>query len=123
MNHLEECASHGFVTTARSEETRQHATKRQTVSAHVVVLRDANHQGHDAAQRCQLRYVYTTTYCAEPQVFIKTGSFHLLHLMFDDYVLYLVESLQSTERAKDLLRAIKGQAALGQSSISLSYSL
>ncbi|ELU02782.1 hypothetical protein CAPTEDRAFT_183181 [Capitella teleta] len=42
------------------------------------------------------------------------GSFHLLHLMFDDYVMFLVESIQSTERAKDLLRGIKGNATTGQ---------
>ncbi|XP_055998858.1 transcription factor RFX4-like [Ostrea edulis] len=37
------------------------------------------------------------------------GSFHLLHLMFDDYVLYLVENLYSQERSKDFLRHIKGE--------------
>nr|XP_022346143.1 transcription factor RFX4-like isoform X1 [Crassostrea virginica] len=37
------------------------------------------------------------------------GSFHLLHLMFDDYVLYLVENLYSQERSKDFLRRIKGE--------------
>ena len=44
----------------------------------------------------------------------SAGSFHLLHLMFDDYVMYLVENLYSDERAKDLLRAIKGQTSLGK---------
>ena len=38
-----------------------------------------------------------------------TGTFHLLHLMFDDYVLYVMENLHSTERANDLLRSIKGE--------------
>ncbi|KAK3581014.1 hypothetical protein CHS0354_013908 [Potamilus streckersoni] len=37
------------------------------------------------------------------------GSFHLLHLMFDDYVLYLVESLHSQERHQEFLRAVKGE--------------
>ena len=37
------------------------------------------------------------------------GSFHLLHLMFDDYVLYLVESLHGQERARELLQAITGE--------------
>ncbi|XP_046343090.1 transcription factor RFX4-like isoform X1 [Haliotis rufescens] len=37
------------------------------------------------------------------------GSFHLLHLMFDDYVMYLVENLYCQERANDFLRAIKGE--------------
>ncbi|XP_033824675.1 transcription factor RFX4 isoform X1 [Periophthalmus magnuspinnatus] len=36
------------------------------------------------------------------------GSFHLIHLMFDDYVLYLMESLHCQERANDLMRAMKG---------------
>ncbi|TKS73296.1 Transcription factor RFX4 [Collichthys lucidus] len=36
------------------------------------------------------------------------GSFHLIHLMFDDYVLYLLESLHCQERANDLMRAMKG---------------
>ncbi|XP_042881829.1 transcription factor RFX4-like [Penaeus japonicus] len=34
------------------------------------------------------------------------GSFHLLHLMFDDYVLYLVESLHAEEKARELLNNI-----------------
>ncbi|XP_050417756.1 transcription factor RFX4 isoform X2 [Patella vulgata] len=37
------------------------------------------------------------------------GSFHLLHLMFDDYVLYLVESLHGQEKGNDFLRTIKGE--------------
>ncbi|XP_077601102.1 transcription factor RFX4 isoform X1 [Stigmatopora nigra] len=37
------------------------------------------------------------------------GSFHLIHLMFDDYVLYLLESLHCQERANDLMRAMKGE--------------
>ncbi|XP_021366636.1 transcription factor RFX4-like [Mizuhopecten yessoensis] len=39
------------------------------------------------------------------------GSFHLMHLMFDDYVLYLVENLHSQERANDYLKIIKGEAS------------
>ncbi|CAI9722908.1 transcription factor RFX4-like [Octopus vulgaris] len=35
------------------------------------------------------------------------GSFHLLHLMFDDYVLYLVENLHCQERASEFLRNIR----------------
>ncbi|KAG8579678.1 hypothetical protein GDO81_011001 [Engystomops pustulosus] len=38
------------------------------------------------------------------------GSFHLIHLMFDDYVLYLLESLHCQERANELMRAMKGEA-------------
>nr|XP_005990889.1 PREDICTED: transcription factor RFX4 isoform X1 [Latimeria chalumnae] len=38
------------------------------------------------------------------------GSFHLIHLMFDDYVLYLLESLHCQERANELIRAMKGEA-------------
>ncbi|XP_048355173.1 transcription factor RFX4 isoform X5 [Sphaerodactylus townsendi] len=37
------------------------------------------------------------------------GSFHLIHLMFDDYVLYLLESLHCHERANELMRAMKGE--------------
>ena len=33
--------------------------------------------------------------------------------MFDDYVLYVVETIHAEERANDLLRAIKGQHRLG----------
>ena len=40
---------------------------------------------------------------------LTTGSFHLLHLMFDDYVLYLVENLYSQERSRDFLRRINGE--------------
>ena len=42
-------------------------------------------------------------------MFLTTGSFHLLHLMFDDYVLYLVENLYNQERSRDFLRRIKGE--------------
>ncbi|KAM3925964.1 transcription factor RFX4 isoform 3-T3 [Leptodactylus fuscus] len=41
------------------------------------------------------------------------GSFHLIHLMFDDYVLYLLESLHCQERANELMRAMKGEAHSG----------
>jgi len=46
----------------------------------------------------------TTCVC----VCVYAGSFHLLHLMFDDYVLYLVESLQSHERYNELLASVRG---------------
>ncbi|CAG03413.1 unnamed protein product, partial [Tetraodon nigroviridis] len=42
------------------------------------------------------------------------GSFHLIHLMFDDYVLYLLESLHCQERANDLMRAMKGEASTAE---------
>ena len=48
----------------------------------------------------------TTCVCARVRVY--AGSFHLLHLMFDDYVLYLVESLQSHERYNELLASVRG---------------
>ncbi|XP_048355172.1 transcription factor RFX4 isoform X4 [Sphaerodactylus townsendi] len=41
------------------------------------------------------------------------GSFHLIHLMFDDYVLYLLESLHCHERANELMRAMKGEGETG----------
>jgi len=43
---------------------------------------------------------------------VKLGSFHLLHLMFDDYVLYLVESLQSHERYNELMASVRGARQL-----------
>lgn len=42
-----------------------------------------------------------------------SGSFHLMHLMFDDYVLYLVENLHSQERANDFMRIVKGDTKDG----------
>ncbi|XP_030646605.1 transcription factor RFX4 isoform X1 [Chanos chanos] len=39
------------------------------------------------------------------------GSFHLIHLMFDDYVLYLLESLHCQDRANELMRAMKGEGS------------
>nr|KAF6453690.1 regulatory factor X4 [Molossus molossus] len=42
------------------------------------------------------------------------GSFHLIHLMFDDYVLYLLESLHCQERANELMRAMKGEASTAE---------
>ena len=42
------------------------------------------------------------------------GSFHLMHLMFDDYVLYLVESLHSQERGNEFLRIVKGDEKDGR---------
>lgn len=47
-------------------------------------------------------------------LFFLAGSFHLLHLMFDDYVLYLVENLHSAERSSELLRTIKGEQITGK---------
>ena len=46
-------------------------------------------------------------------MFLYLGSFHLLHLMFDEYVLYLVEAINSQERANDFLRIIKGETTSG----------
>lgn len=46
--------------------------------------------------------------------FIFLGSFHLIHLMFDDYVLYLLESLHCQERANELMRAMKGEGSPGK---------
>lgn len=34
--------------------------------------------------------------------------------MFDDYVLYLLESLHCQERANDLMRAMKGEGSIGE---------
>lgn len=47
-------------------------------------------------------------------VCLYAGSFHLIHLMFDDYVLYLLESLHCQERANDLMRAMKGEGSTGE---------
>nr|KAG5685937.1 hypothetical protein BaRGS_028663 [Batillaria attramentaria] len=41
------------------------------------------------------------------------GSFHLLHLMFDDYVLYRIEALYSQERASDFLKIVRGEEVCG----------
>ncbi len=46
--------------------------------------------------------------------FVLIGSFHLIHLMFDDYVLYLLESLHCQERANELMRAMKGEGTPGE---------
>ncbi|KAL4228604.1 regulatory factor X [Mactra antiquata] len=40
------------------------------------------------------------------------GSFHLLHLMFDEYVLYTVENLHNQDKSNDLLKAVKGEISL-----------
>lgn len=45
---------------------------------------------------------------------LSSGSFHLIHLMFDDYVLYLLESLHCQERANELMRAMKGEGSTGK---------
>lgn len=37
-----------------------------------------------------------------------TGSFHLLHLMFDDYILYHLEQMCCTEISDEILAEIKG---------------
>lgn len=50
--------------------------------------------------------------CADPC--LHSGSFHLIHLMFDDYVLYLLESLHCQERANDLMRSMKGDGSAGE---------
>ncbi|KAM9572068.1 transcription factor RFX4-like isoform 4-T4 [Salvelinus alpinus] len=42
------------------------------------------------------------------------GSFHLIHLMFDDYVLYLLESLHCQERANELMRAMKAEGSTAE---------
>lgn len=47
-------------------------------------------------------------------VFVLIGSFHLIHLMFDDYVLYLLESLHCQERANELMRAMKAEGTPGE---------
>ncbi|EPY74046.1 regulatory factor X, 4 (influences HLA class II expression) isoform 1, partial [Camelus ferus] len=44
----------------------------------------------------------------------EQGSFHLIHLMFDDYVLYLLESLHCQERASELMRAMKGEGSTAE---------
>lgn len=49
-------------------------------------------------------------------LYTSAGSFHLIHLMFDDYVLYLLESLHCQERANDLMRAMKGEGSTGERS-------
>ncbi|XP_009072414.1 PREDICTED: transcription factor RFX4-like, partial [Acanthisitta chloris] len=41
-------------------------------------------------------------------------SFHLIHLMFDDYVLYLLESLHCQEKANELMRAMKGEGSTAE---------
>ncbi|KAK6318052.1 hypothetical protein J4Q44_G00113430 [Coregonus suidteri] len=42
------------------------------------------------------------------------GSFHLIHLMFDDYVLYLLESLHCQERANELMRSMKAEGSTAE---------
>lgn len=51
-----------------------------------------------------------------PSALSAPGSFHLIHLMFDDYVLYLLESLHCQERANELMRAMKGEGSTGEQS-------
>ncbi|CDQ68043.1 unnamed protein product [Oncorhynchus mykiss] len=46
--------------------------------------------------------------------FLFVGSFHLIHLMFDDYVLYLLESLHCQERANELMRAMKAEGSTAE---------
>ena len=41
------------------------------------------------------------------------GSYHLLHLMFDEYVLYTVEHLYNQDKGNQLFRAAKGEISLG----------
>lgn len=56
-------------------------------------------------------------------VCLHTGSFHLIHLMFDDYVLYLLESLHCQERANDLMRAMKGDGGTGETDRTTDFTL
>lgn len=53
-------------------------------------------------------------------LYVHAGSFHLIHLMFDDYVLYLLESLHCQERANDLMRAMKGEGSTGKTTATCS---
>lgn len=39
--------------------------------------------------------------------------------MFDDYVLYLLESLHCQERANELMRAMKGEGGTGKFSLTI----
>ncbi|XP_041612246.1 transcription factor RFX4 isoform X2 [Vulpes lagopus] len=50
----------------------------------------------------------------EHRKLIIQWSFHLIHLMFDDYVLYLLESLHCQERANELMRAMKGEGSAAE---------
>eukprot|EP00058_Branchiostoma_floridae_P000335 XP_002585823.1 hypothetical protein BRAFLDRAFT_111038 [Branchiostoma floridae] len=53
-----------------------------------------------------------TSISGDKLTFCKVNcSFHLLHLMFDDYVMYLVESLQASEHSSQLLQDMKGEKA------------
>lgn len=47
------------------------------------------------------------------RIMLFSGSFHLLHLMFDEYVLYTVENIHNQDKANDLLRAVRGDISLG----------
>ncbi|XP_052806643.1 transcription factor RFX4-like [Mya arenaria] len=47
------------------------------------------------------------------------GSFHLLHLMFDEYVLYVVENLHNQDKAHELLKAVKGEISISMSNSSV----
>lgn len=61
--------------------------------------------------------VFVVSFCVEFFYFlIFEGSFHLLHLMFDEYVLYMVETLHCQERGNELLRAVRGEQTLGMCS-------
>ena len=69
---------------------------------------DKVHSSRDfISHKKKLKYKKYLIYSCEMS--LTTGSFHLLHLMFDDYVLYLVENLYSQERSRDFLRRIKGE--------------
>lgn len=75
---------------------------RQMLEQHVTccwVGRGASLSGHDLP------------FCLD---LLSPGSFHLIHLMFDDYVLYLLESLHCQERASELMRAMKGEGSTGK---------
>lgn len=45
--------------------------------------------------------------------YLVAGSFHLLHLMFDEYVMYTIEDLQAQAKAEKLLKAATGNISDG----------
>lgn len=51
-----------------------------------------------------------TPYCGPCNIviFSSIGSFHLMHLMFDDYILYHLEQMCCTEISDEILSDIKG---------------
>lgn len=67
-----------------------------------------------SSARCFSQDIWTPSRNFMLSICLHTGSFHLIHLMFDDYVLYLLESLHCQERANDLMRAMKGEGSTGE---------